>query len=60
MYLQETIKRILQLLILETTRYHYINSTPNGGEYSPVKIPNSEDVSAVRLDNDGKAAFIPL
>ncbi|WP_198295259.1 MULTISPECIES: nuclear transport factor 2 family protein [unclassified Winogradskyella] len=32
----------------------FINSTPNGGEYSPVKIPNSKDVSAVRLDNDGK------
>ncbi|MBT8244211.1 MAG: hypothetical protein HKP48_00030 [Winogradskyella sp.] len=32
----------------------FINSTPNGGEYSPVKIPNSKDISAVRLDNDGK------
>jgi len=32
----------------------FINSSPNGGEYSPVKIPNSKDVSAVRLDNDGK------
>lgn len=32
----------------------FLNSTPNGGEYSPVKIPNSKDVSAVRLDNDGK------
>lgn len=32
----------------------FLNSTPNGGEYSPLKIPNSKDVSAVRLDNDGK------
>ena len=33
---------------------HFINDTPNGGEYSPLKIPNSKDVSAVRLDTDGK------
>ncbi|TCK68897.1 hypothetical protein DFQ05_0407 [Winogradskyella wandonensis] len=32
----------------------FANSTPNGGEYSPLKIPNSKDISAVRLDNDGK------
>jgi hypothetical protein len=32
----------------------FINSTPEGGEYSPQKIPNSNNVSAVRLDNDGK------
>jgi hypothetical protein len=32
----------------------FINSTPEGGEYSPQKIPNSKNVSAVRLDNDGK------
>lgn len=32
----------------------YVNSTPEGGEYSPQKIPNSNNVSAVRLDNDGK------
>ena len=32
----------------------FINLTENGGEYSPVIIPNSEDISAVRLDNDGK------
>jgi hypothetical protein len=32
----------------------YMNSTPEGGEYSPQKIPNSNNVSAVRLDNDGK------
>ena len=28
------------------------SSTPNGGEYSPQKIPNSSHFSAVRLDND--------
>ena len=33
---------------------NFINSTPNGGEYSPLKIPNSKNISAVRLDNDGK------
>lgn len=35
----------------------YINSTPNGGEYSPQKIPNSKNVSAVRLDKDGLQRF---
>lgn len=35
----------------------YINSTPQGGEYSPQKIPNSKNVSAVRLDKDGKQRF---
>jgi hypothetical protein len=35
----------------------YINKTQNGGEYSPQKIPNSENVSAVRLDNDGLQRF---
>lgn len=27
--------------------------TPNGSEYSPLRIPGSEDVAAVRLDKDG-------
>ena len=40
--------------IIRDNKVSYINSTPNGGEYSPVKIPNSKDISAVRLDNDGK------
>lgn len=35
----------------------YINNTKNGGEYSPQKIPNSKNVSAVRLDNDGLQRF---
>lgn len=38
------------------TRYNakiWINHTA-GGEYSPLKIPNKNEVSAVRLDPDGK------
>lgn len=38
------------------TRYNgkiWINFT-EGGEYSPLKIPNKNEVSAVRLDKDGK------
>ncbi|CAL2103290.1 SnoaL-like domain-containing protein [Tenacibaculum sp. 190130A14a] len=35
----------------------YISKTPNGGEYSPQKIPNSKNVSAVRLDNNGLQRF---
>lgn len=35
----------------------YLNSTPNGGEYSPQKIPNSKHVSAVRLDKNGLQRF---
>ncbi len=31
----------------------FINHT-DGGEYSPLKIPNSKAVSAIRLDKDGK------
>jgi len=29
-------------------------STTEGGEYSPLKVPNKNEVSAVRLDKDGK------
>jgi len=36
---------------------NFINHTPNGGEYSPQRIPNSKDVSAVRLDDDGLQRF---
>lgn len=28
-------------------------NTPGGGEYSPLRIPESEDFSAIRLDEDG-------
>ncbi|CAL2083096.1 nuclear transport factor 2 family protein [Tenacibaculum sp. 190524A05c] len=42
---------------LTDNKLSYINSTPQGGEYSPQKIPNSKHVSAVRLDKDGKQRF---
>ncbi len=38
------------------TRYNakiWVNFT-EGGEYTPIKIPNKNEVSAVRLDKDGK------
>lgn len=31
----------------------WITNTPNGSEYSPLKIPGKEAVSAIRLDSDG-------
>lgn len=31
----------------------WISDTPGGGEYSPLRIPNSRDISAVRLDTSG-------
>ncbi|MFY7672508.1 nuclear transport factor 2 family protein [Tenacibaculum sp. MEBiC06402] len=42
---------------IENDKLYYISNTPQGGEYSPQKIPNSKNVSAVRLDNDGKQRF---
>ncbi|MBQ0732782.1 TolB family protein [Aquimarina celericrescens] len=33
---------------------NWITDTPDGSEYSPIKIPNQKRVSAIRLDNDGK------
>lgn len=35
----------------------FISNTPNGGEYSPQRIPNSKHFSAVRLDKNGKQRF---
>ena len=35
----------------------FISNTPNGGEYSPQRIPKSKDISAVRLDTDGLQRF---
>ncbi|WP_146104854.1 hypothetical protein [Tenacibaculum sp. SG-28] len=32
----------------------YISDTPDGGEYSPQRIPSSHSISAVRLDTNGK------
>lgn len=42
---------------IETGKTKFINNTPNGGEYSPQRIPKSKDVSAVRLDTDGLQRF---
>jgi hypothetical protein len=35
----------------------FISETKNGGEYSPQRIPNSKNISAVRLDEDGLQRF---
>lgn len=35
----------------------FISATKTGGEYSPQRIPNSKNISAVRLDNDGLQRF---
>ncbi|WP_025741638.1 TolB-like translocation protein [Aquimarina pacifica] len=32
----------------------WISDTPNGSEYSPNKIPDSDGISAIRLDTNGK------
>jgi len=42
---------------MNTGEIKFLNDTPNGGEYSPQRIPNSKDISAVRLDNDGLQRF---
>ncbi|MCH3885717.1 nuclear transport factor 2 family protein [Tenacibaculum aquimarinum] len=42
---------------ISTSEKTFINSTPNGGEYSPQRIPNSSNISAVRLDKDGLQRF---
>lgn len=31
----------------------WVNDTPNGGEYSPLRIIGQDDISAIRLDDDG-------
>jgi hypothetical protein len=42
---------------IKNGKIKFINSTPNGGEYSPQRIPKSKDISAVRLDTDGLQRF---
>ena len=42
---------------LETKTKRFISNTPNGGEYSPQRIPESNDISAVRLDDDDFQSF---
>lgn len=43
---------IVQLKIAET-QYSWLTNTPYASEYSPLRIPNSNDVSAIRLDTSG-------
>jgi hypothetical protein len=40
-----------------TGEKNFINNTQNGSEYSPQRIPNSKNISAVRLDKDGLQRF---
>ncbi|PTX62092.1 hypothetical protein C8N46_103190 [Kordia periserrulae] len=35
----------------------WLSNTPQGSEYSPMKIPNTKEISAVRLDTTGKQAL---
>ncbi len=39
---------------IRDSKIRWISNTPNGSEYSPTKIPNQKQISAIRLDNDGK------
>lgn len=39
---------------IKKTSLEYLSDTPNGSEYSPLKIPGENAISAIRLDNDGK------
>ncbi|MBT8301494.1 MAG: nuclear transport factor 2 family protein [Maribacter sp.] len=38
---------------IATGKIQWLTNTPVGSEYSPLRIPNSDDVSAVRLDTSG-------
>lgn len=42
---------------INTGKKNFVSNTPNGGEYSPQRIPNSKNISAVRLDKDGLQRF---
>ena len=42
---------------LQNDSKRFISNTENGGEYSPQRIPNSTNISAVRLDVDGLQRF---
>ncbi|WP_197026341.1 nuclear transport factor 2 family protein [Polaribacter sp. Hel_I_88] len=42
---------------LQNDSKRFISNTENGGEYSPQRIPNSNTISAVRLDADGLQRF---
>lgn len=38
---------------INTGSVTWISNTPEGSEYSPLRIPNSNDISAIRLDTNG-------
>lgn len=38
---------------IATGKVSWITNTPDGSEYSPLRIPNSDDLSAIRLDTNG-------
>ncbi len=42
---------------LKSKTQKFLSQTPNGGEYSPQRIPGTDDVSAVRLDDNGYQRF---
>ncbi len=44
---------ILRFNILQGSTTSWISNTPAGSEYSPLKIPGKEAISAIRLDLDG-------
>ncbi len=48
---------ILLYDINSNKKIDFLSNTPDGGEYSPQRIPGSKHVSAVRLDNDGLQRF---
>ena len=59
-HLLETNKQISENIkynIQDSTKI-FLNDTPNGGEYSPQRIPQSNNISAVRLDDTGLQRFL--
>jgi hypothetical protein len=39
--------------VISSGEASWLSDTPNGSEYSPLRIPGTNDISAIRLDNDG-------
>ena len=37
---------------IRDAKIQWLSDTPNGSEYSPTKIPNKKEISAIRLDKD--------
>ncbi|WP_222984507.1 nuclear transport factor 2 family protein [Flagellimonas meishanensis] len=44
---------VLRFNISKGSTSEWITNTPIGSEYSPLRIPNSKNISAIRLDLDG-------